>query len=207
MNKFCILLTTCVNLKNIRNEYIFNKNGSITSISGERKKLYEKVINFYLENTDIDIYCVESSGNHFNINNEKFKCLSIDVNDIKTSSEGEILSILYAREYFKKEWKRKNITHIIKITGKYVLNTLKLWFNKDETLIKNYDIWVQDVGTEIFVWKISLIKEILKDYEGELFEDFMYKIINSNKYIYARLPKFKNVLKSVRADGSMLEYL
>ena len=213
MNNFCILLTTCINVKNSKNDFIFNKNGKITSISEERIKLYEKVIKFYLENTDFEIYCVESSGNFFNIEHERFNFISCDINNINSSSQGEIKSILYAYEYFKKEWKRKNMKYIVKITGKYILTELSHWVDKKEVKTCNYDIWTQDIyhekqnNTEIFICKICLLKKILKNYNNELFEEFMYKTINSNKYICAKLPKFKNVLKSVRADGNILEYL
>ena len=99
-----------------------------------RKEMYSKRIEWWLENTSLPIYVVDSSNNGFPDLLEKYKPLNrlqIFAFDQTKYIRGrrfhqtkyEVLSLKMAYEHFIKEWQK--YTCIIKITGKYVLPDLE----------------------------------------------------------------------------------
>ena len=215
MNKFAILLTSCVSAVNCSKREIYY-----------RKKLYLKVIDKWLTETNIPIYLVESSGYNFKIDHPRFKCVSFQqkVRGNVEKSQAEAKSILYAYKKFKKEW--KDYTHIIKITGRYFLEDLEKWIHRHEKGERNLkiDIWHQNqegpflrylfsfiigrwINSEIFICRISKLKSVLYQVDT-IMEEHLGKVIESGYYKFAVLPSFKNTLRSRRGgDNTFLEYL
>ena len=210
--KFAVLLTCCVSP-------LYCKEDEIR----KRKKLYLKVIKKWLKNTDLEIYCVDSSAYKFDeIKNSRFHIASFlhknkDKNLGKT--QGEIKSLLYAYKYFKKKWKDLGYTHVIKITGRYYLEDLEQWTIKT----KNKDLWTQSYcmpfpqswisyflsyqNSEIFVCKISKLYEMFSKNKNILMERYLYDLEDCGKYKVGKLPKLKNTLKTKRGDNLVLEHL
>lgn len=215
MNKFAILLTCCV-----KPLYLTKKDYK------ERKKLYLNVIDKWLNETSLEIYCVDSSNYDFKIKHPRFHMYSFmyknkDADIGKTY--GEVKSILNAYEYFKKQWKKDNLTYIIKITGRYYLESLEKWVKRKK--YSNRDLWTQQekdlpilhylanfilgdwTNSEIFVCKISKLSNMFCKYDKSLvMERHLYNL--TCKYNSSKLPPLKNTLKSKRGgDKLFLKYL
>lgn len=219
MNKFVILLTCCVNPS-----YVTKKD------SEKRKGIYLKVINKWLAETKFEIYCVDSSNYDFlEIDNSRFHiCSFLYKNKDPTigKTNGEVKSILKAYKYFKKEWKKKNYTHVIKITGRYFLEDLEKLTKSKRMLFSKKDLWTQQfyyrsflssigayflprTNSEIFILRITKIYEAFSKNRKDkniIMEHHLY--LMEEKYRYGKLPKLKNTLKVKRGgDNLLLEYL
>ena len=214
MNKFCILLTSCVSPLYCTEKEI-----------GKRKKLYLKVIRKWLNRTEFDIYCVDSSGYKFKeIQNERFHVYSFVYKNKDPNlgkSNGECKSILKAYKYFKKDL--KNYTFVIKITGRYFLEDLEIWTKKMENRRMRKDLYTQRkcmplphslayyflsyVNSEIFVCRTSKLYDMfVKKDKNRVMERHLFDL-EENIGKYGKLPYFKNTLKTKRGDNLILKYL
>ena len=131
-NKWIVLLTACVNPKQIDKS---NENDNI--IINYRINLYSNVIYKWLNYTNLPIYVIESSGYNFNhISHERLKVISFIDEPKENSSIAEASSILHALNNIKEE----NYTHILKVTCKYYLNDIENILNE---LPDGYDMYTQ----------------------------------------------------------------
>ena len=169
-----------------------------------RKEMYSSRIEWWINNTSLPIYVVDSSNNGFPELIEKYKSLDrlhIFVFDqtkyIRSKrfhqTKYEVLSLKMAYEHFEKEWQK--YTCIIKITGKYVLpdleNELKeIPFKND--LILQYRHKLNWQNTEILGIKRQIYDHLLtwlSTAPGKLFERQLSSFLKINKnYKTYRIP-------------------
>lgn len=116
--KWVVLLTTCVAPAVYGNGKIDEqkRNKEIN----ERKELYSKQIQRWLNETPYSIYVVESSGYDFpDIQHDRLKIISFQLNEkLPSSSQYEARSILHALDEMKEE---DDIDYVLKVTGRYFL--------------------------------------------------------------------------------------
>lgn len=184
--KYCLLLTT------------FIKN---------RESLYTTKVIRWLNETNLDIYLVDSSNQGLPLQHSRlhqFKFQQSDPFVDHNPSVYEINSILKAIDYF-------DFSHydmIIKVTGKYFIPKLEKALNyipSDADIVLQNRTYFLTQNTELLVIKQSLIKEILNKYtERTNFEKFMYKL---NGYKFYRFHPFPLDSLVSRSDGSILKHL
>ena len=105
--KFAILLTSCVR----------NNNQDDLKMS-----YYLKAIDSWLNNTNLPIFIVESSGYTFpEFKNTRLNVCSFDLQNEPSSSQYEAKSILFAMGQFKEDL--KEYTHILKVTARYYIDS------------------------------------------------------------------------------------
>jgi hypothetical protein len=132
-NKWCILLTTAIGMNN-EDEINF------------RKKLYIQQINKWLNKTNYFIFIVESTGNGYffndikNQNNNRIDIISLNLEKDTSSSILEAKSIKGAMNYILKTNIGKDCTHILKVTGRYFLNSIQYAL---ENITQNADVYIQ----------------------------------------------------------------
>jgi len=188
--KVCVLLTTCTITKSING--IGNEE--------ERIKMYNEVINNYLNKTSINIYIVNSSGYtfpEFKNNPRIFIYSYIQENKYLRYpvSYHEATSILKAFDYLN----LNKFEYIIKITGRYFipnindiiskipLGTELIFQNKDNSFILTFY-----QNSEIFGCKSSLLKNIMKTIINNNYISFEQIItLLSFKYKYTKINKIK----------------
>lgn len=167
-----------------KNEH-FNENPQIkwivlltTAVNGDEKriKLYEEKINKWLNNTELPIYVVESSGYDFpNIKHKRFHLYTFNLIKYKDSTSStlkEAESILYILDKIKDEPEYINADYILKVTGRYFLP------NIEDELKKCND------NTKIYVQKHRYGKFQHTEYFGiekNQMAEFMDKVINGDK--------------------------
>ena len=193
--KCCILLTMYIGKNN------------------KKRNIYIDRLNKWLNNTDFDIYIVESSGEILNIKNTRLYQYSFDQNkdklNLKNSTILEKNSIIKAYQNFKDKF--KNYDFIFKITGKYYIPSL-------EKIIKNIkfdtDIIFQNRGfyniqnTEITGYRSSLIYDITNQVKDNLiYEEQIRDIQRKNGLKAYRLPPLKLNDYTERGDGNILKFL
>ena len=189
-NKCCILLTM----------YVKNN-----------VELYEKRVKRWLDETEFDIFIVDSSGIGINQKNERLKQFVFE-QDLKFNhvsvSVSEKNSILKASEYFNE---LLNYDIIFKITGKYFIpefkSIIKTIPNDTDIVFQHLEI-THGQNTELVGFKSELFIDIINEItENKTFEDVMYDIKISNKYKTYRFPMLKLDEYTNRSDGSTLVYL
>ncbi len=182
--KCCILLTMYVNNK---------------------KSLYENIVQRWLNETNLDIYIVDSSNTPLSIIHPRlFPYHFKQTDDFATlePSKYEVDSILKANQYFN----FKKYDMVIKVTGKYFIPDLERILH----LIPDTDMVVQcrtdtygRQNTEILAIKSSMIK-ILNQYNGKCnLETFIFQL----KCVKHRFMLFKLDSFVPRGDGSILRCL
>jgi len=166
-NKICIILTT------VTKPVIGYGNEQ------ERIDMYNQVINNYLQNTNIDIYVVNSSGYNFpNFQNNPrvfiYSFVQENKNILRFASYYEANSILKIYDHFNLQ----KYSYIIKITGRYFVSNIEDIINsipEDTDLIFQYThsklLIKINQNSEIFGCKSIYLKEI------------MNKIIKNSNYI------------------------
>jgi hypothetical protein len=172
-------------------------------------EMYEKRVHRWLNNTDLDIYIVDSSGIGINQKHERLhqyvfeQDLEISKNSVSVCEKN---SILKAIEYFKEDFLKYNI--VFKITGKYFIPD----FEEIITQIpENIEVVLQNLtithgqNTEIVGFKPEIIREIIEFIaNGFSFENTMYIINTLPKYKKYRLPRIKLDDYTKRSDNSIL---
>jgi mannosyltransferase OCH1-like enzyme len=204
----CILLTTCVDIKaGYKDTY---------DTQQSRIKLYNKVIERWINETSFDIYVVESSGYTFPefINNPRitiYSFIQTNVYNCKLCS-----ATPYEAESIIKAFDNLNLQRypkILKVTGKYFLpgieklvkdipDNAQLYFqNKESYSLQN---------SEFFGCKTIYLKSIMNlilenSYKNMNFESTLYSL--KDKFIIYRFPKIKLDNFVRRGDGNILKYL
>ena len=162
-HKPCILLTT------------YNESS--------RTKMYEKRIEWWVENTKLPIYIVDSFNTGFDTLLEKYKstnrlfCYKFDQKKFIRSrrfhqTKYEILSLKQAYEHFKSDWDK--YTLIIKVTGKYVLprfDTLIDEIPVENDFLVQYKHKIRWQNTEYLGFKLEKMLKIL----GELDDSMVFE--------------------------------
>jgi hypothetical protein len=174
-------------------------------------ELYEKRVKRWLDETEFDIFIVDSSGIGINQKNERLKQFVFE-QDLKFNhvsvSVSEKNSILKASEYFNE---LLNYDIIFKITGKYFIpefkSIIKTIPNDTDIVFQHLEI-THGQNTELVGFKSELFIDIINEItENKTFEDVMYDIKISNKYKTYRFPMLKLDEYTNRSDGSTLVYL
>jgi hypothetical protein len=201
MNNWIILLTTAID----------NPSHTITDTEF-RKDLYKKQINRWLNETNYIIVVVESSGYDFpDITHERLHKLSFIINAIlPSSSQYEAVSIVYALNKIKNEGYYNNCTHILKVTGRYFLENLKLVLDESE---QDKDLYLQKHFNETISWQNSeyygIRKELYCSFIGSI---LMTGLMEHKLWIFAsdknicRIGTFSNDIRR-GGDNMLIENL
>ena len=153
-NKWIVLLTTCINIENSNNKKDIE----------ERKDIYIKQINRWLNETTLPIFVVESSGYTFDeIKNDRLNVISFKINKkLASSSQYEATSILFALDKINKL--NIDYTHVLKVTGRYFLPNIEKILNSNE----NYDLYIQTLKNHNSKFQnceyYGMRKELLKEF-------------------------------------------
>ena len=167
-----------------------------------RTEMYLKRINWWIENSDLDIYIVDSSNNGFpTIKSDRVKICKFDQNKyIKnlTSTTGELISMDQCAKKFKNDFKKYK--YIIKITGKYILPDLDSYIKNSVSNKSNYDFILQNnkngifQNTECIGFRASKFGKIIKNLQKRLNEDDNVNILEHLIGLYVK----ENNAKAVR---------
>jgi hypothetical protein len=187
--------------------------------SKEMEHIYINTIKWWIENSNFDIYVVNSSGKFFDLDFDcdRLTIFTFNQDDYaipgKSTTYYELLSIRKILEYIPSILVK--YTCIIKLTGKYRLPSLEKMIRK---IPQNIDIIFQHIhigkysqNTEVIGFKSDQILDIIKYaqyYPNLTFERIMSNI-KQKKYITLRLdpihiPKEYRVL---RRNNSILKIL
>lgn len=135
MSSWIVLLTTCIKSfeKNNEDEIKY------------RKELYEKQINRWLNETNLEIFVIENSDYLYdNIKHARFHLMNIIFDKkFRSTSQYEARSMLHAINIMKETDIFKKCTHILKVTGRYFLQDIE---EKIKEKGNNYDLYVQHIN-------------------------------------------------------------
>ena len=175
-------------------------------------ELYEKRVKRWLDETDFDIFIVDSSGIGIKQTNERLKQYVFTQNlDFErfSVSVSEKNSILNAIEYFNDDFLEYDI--IFKITGKYFIPNFESVIT---TIPDDTDIVFQNLqithgqNTELVGFKPELIKDIILNISHEKsFENVISEVQFNNQYTKHRFQPLILDEYARRSDGSTLIYL
>ena len=198
INKWCILLTTCVNRKSQTPE----QRKEILSI-------YQRSINDWLTKTTLPICVVDSSDYAFNeFLGTRLIVVHYMCKETGSSTICESMSILYALEHSKE---LKRYENIVKITGRYYIPNMKETL---ENIPYSYDLYLQATRTpdlqnsEVFGFKQHLGKAIftpLADKTDTLtMEESIWNTSHTDKYTSYVLPYLQNIYKVARGGDKLV---
>jgi hypothetical protein len=175
-------------------------------------ELYEKRVKRWLDETDFDIFIVDSSGIGIKQTDERLKQYVFTQNpDFErfSVSVSEKNSILKAIDYFNDDLLDYDI--IFKITGKYFIPDFEYIVT---TIPDDTDIVFQNLqithgqNTELVGFRPNIIKDIILNISHEKsFENVMREVQYNDKYIKHRFPPLILDEYAKRSDGSILYYL
>lgn len=186
-----------------------------------RTKKYIEVINYWLKNSNYDIYVVDSYGKNFpKIQNKRLHTYSFKQSDYfkKKYNIGhyELYALWLAVLHWEKQFQQYD--YIIKLTGKYRLPVLP---SKLKQINKNYDIILQNESIPKAKWQNTecigfhthsirnIIRHLFFDYNPMLhFEERLWKLLydKSHNYNVFKLSKIDIPVKyrAVRNEGNIL---
>ena len=202
-NNWIVLLTTCIypQLKKIDGTEYSEKE------INERKELYLTQINRWLNETNLQIVVVDSSGYKFTeIKNKRLTVINLNIdNKLNSSSQYEARSIIYAVNKMEEMNMINDCTHILKVTGRYFLENIEDILNNTEQELdlylqihRNDDLKIQQ--TEYYGIKKDLLIPMLEPIINEgLMENNLYDY--SLNYNCTKIGPFKN---DVRRGGDNL---
>ena len=185
MNKYAILLTSCVTPFNSKNEIDINY----------RRELYTLQIKRWLSDTNLPIYVVESSGYTFpDIQHERLKIFSFRMDSGKaSSSQYEAISIQYALSHMKQLPEYESYTHIMKVTCRYFLDGIEKVLYEVE---QGCDAYLQKHFNPSISWNNSEYFILRK----EMMDEFSKKVVNLG-IMENELFKYTKDLKYIRIGG------
>ena len=197
-NRWCILLTTCINRKSQTQE--------------EREKLlsiYRRSISDWLTKTALPICVVDSSNYDFSeFANTRLIVVSFLYEKNETSTVSESISILYALNNSKE---LKSYENIVKITGRYYIPdiTPNLYL-----IVSNYDLYLQATripniqNSEVFGFKRILGEDIFTPLANKtcklIMEEHLWNISDTDKYTSYVLPYLQNIYKVPRGGDKLV---
>jgi succinylglutamate desuccinylase len=188
MNKYAILLSSCVSPFNSKNEADINY----------RRELYTTQIKSWLSDTNLPIYVVESSGYTFpDIQHDRLKVFSFTMDSGKaSSSQYEAISVQYALSHMKQLPEYESYTHIIKVTCRYFLDGIEKVLSEveqdcDAYLQKHFNPSMSWNNSEYFALRKELMDQFTKRVSHiGLMENELFKFTQNLKYI--RIGGFPN---------------
>lgn len=197
-NRWCILLTTCVNRKSQTQE--------------EKEKLltiYRRSISDWLTKTTLPICVVDSSDYAFNeFANTRLIVVHYMCKETGSSTISESMSILYALEHSKE---LKRYENIVKITGRYYIPNMKETL---ENIPYSYDFYLQATRTpnlqnsEVFGFKQHLGKTIFTPLANNTdtltMEESIWNTSHIDKYTSYVLPYLQNIYKVPRGGDKQV---
>ena len=190
LNNWIVLLTTCVNPQNQshnnRHEIRF------------RKDLYTHQLKQWLNETNLHIVVVESSGYTFpDIQHERLTVISFTLDKkYDSSSQYEARSLMHAMDQIKDMEFFNNCTHILKVTGRYYLKNVENVLSNAELDLDLYmQYWRHDgrkwQNTEYFGIRKELLLPMLEPIiDIGLIEHCFYEFSLDKKYCF--IGKFPN---------------
>lgn len=180
----------------------------LTMYVKNRENLYTNIVNRWLNETNLDIYIVDSSNKGISINHPRlfqYKFEQLENFAVKNPSIYEVNSILEAIRHFN----FKNYDMVIKITGKYFIPQLETCIDylPKSDIILQYRTDTNGQNTEILAIKPSLIYDVISGYRNNqsCLENFICNI--KNNYNSYRFYSFKLDSLVKRSDGSVLNFL
>ncbi len=187
MPDWIVLLTTAVNLNNDVNDI------------KKRKIIYSNQIGNWLTKTNMHIFVVESSGYGFpQLNHDRLTKITTKLPKMKSSSQSEAASILYALNEIKDNEHFKNCSYILKVTGRYFLDNIE---NTLKNITPNLDVYLQihksfkSQNTEYYGIKKELLKTFMETVlDGEMEQKF-YDFILLNRLKEQNIGPFKNYIR------------
>jgi len=182
-------------------------------VKNDRKKLYTYITNQWLNNTNFDIFIVNSSGSQLGIIHPRLKEFTFKQNIDFVEKEPSFIenySILNALEYFKNDFNNYDI--IIKITGKYFtpdLEDIIKYIPKNTDIILQNQNFTHGQNCEILGFNPQKIYYILKNINDYPTEYILYNIreYKSDSYNIFKLPPLKINNNIKRGDGIILKFL
>mgnify|MGYP006267358583 CR=1 FL=1 len=206
--EWIVIITTCI-----------SPHGSNTKEDdiNYRKSLYEKQIKRWLEETNLPIFVVESSGYGFDnlLTSYKDKRKLVVVtfhqeNDDKSTTIKERNSVRYLLDHIQTNDEYRNCKYVLKVTGKYFLEHFE---DQIPTFPKDKDMFLQkkrDENTKIqhcefFGMRKELLPDFLDSIDKHIMERELYDF--SSRYSSEFIGPFVNTEKVNRGDGSVLETL
>ena len=198
--RWCVLLTTCRRQRKEGDPQYSDK------YTDDKDNYYKRSIELWLSQTDLPIFVVESSGQGFpEFAGSRLKVHTVDITNLKSSSQYEARSILSALDAFKSDM--APYTHVLKVTGRYYVDVEYIL-----PTIPDVDLVVQSRfekdwnNSELFGIKKDLMKELLMPiYDEGLMEKQVYTF--STTHTTYRLPQVRNILMARRGgDNLLLDY-
>ena len=201
VNKWCILLTTAIGLSDI--EY--------------RKELYLMQLEKWVTNTNYFIFIVESTGNgdFFNTIKDRYQdridIISIRLAPSTSSSILEAQSIKCAMNHILQT--NIDITHILKVTGRYCLDTIQ---NSLENVTPNLDFYIQIHANPTIQWQnteyygirknlmIPMVDTVIEN--SAHMEHNFYMFIHQPQFTSTTLGPFQNEIRR-GGDNMLIENL
>ena len=189
-----------------------------------RKEMYTLIINWYLENTSLSIFVVDSNNIGFDIKNQRLSIYVFDQYDCwdstlppMSSSTTEILSIKKSFEYFD----FTKFCYVFKLTGKYAIPNIEKVFEEIVSAEVKSDLILQfsqdeknnHQNTEILGIKVSqydiIMNKLLSYKFDKNIEYRIFDIINNSKIRYTRMNKLEILsdLVYARGDGTIATFL
>lgn len=170
-NKWFVLLTTCVN------------NFDEKEIS-YRKTIYRKSILKWLNDTNLHIVVIESSGWEFPYidDHPRLHIITFNITEkLSSSTKYEAMSILHALNQLKKTKPSfyTDCTHILKVTGRYFLEDI---INKLENLDSDIDLYLQIHRDDNIQWQNTEYYGINKNLFIEFIESVKEKLMEQALY-------------------------
>ena len=205
INKWCVLLTTAID---VNNEINF------------RSILYLEQIEKWINNTNYVIFIVESTGHSFIFNqiknkyNNRIFLISLNLNKNGSSSILEAISIDNAMKIILDTNIGQNVTHILKVTGRYFLNNIQ---DILQNIYQDIDIYIQIHTDHNIKWQnteyygikkellIPMVENVIKYsyYMEHNFYDFIF--INNNFKITNLGPFLNKIARG--GDDLIITYL
>lgn len=186
--------------------------GATTSQKAQRAEMYERVIRFYLDHTDLAVRVVESSGHVFPIAHPRFRQYTFvqSPDAFSSSSQAEADAIVRASQC---PGLLDGYTRIVKLTGKYMLpdlgHAVRHVPDRARIVYRYQFIWDDGQGCELFACDRELLEPIFDMVRRSptLAEHTLDDIHEYLGVDACHFPRMANIARYARADGSFRRFL
>jgi hypothetical protein len=173
-----VLLTMCFRRDSVKSEE-------------EHEILYHGIIEKWLQHTDLPIFVIETSGFQLNITHERLWYFTFDDPHRKKVGSSSILeanALNRAMEEMNSLPAAANITHVLKVTGRYFLEGVEEQISKHADL-RSPVLLLQTHRNEDIKWQNSEYFGIRKD----ALDVLSYRVLQSNKAMEENLFTLSNL--------------
>ena len=177
-----------------------------------RRDMYERNVLRWINESNIDIFTVDSSGRGLRIEHPRLHQFIFDQGVglvLHDPSVYEKKSILSALEHFFVQFSNYDI--IFKLTGKYFVpdfEKISKFIPSDAELVVQNSVITHGQNTELLGCRYKIMKNIINLIDDDTsFELMSKKIVCSKKYKTYRIPQLKLDQRVKRGDGSYLLFL